>query len=81
MFRDFKIYQKEIMQQMTIKEYATYKNISVQAVHKRLKNIKNYPEIRSVKRISIYLFVLKINTGNDLAKKFKLIKNKFGLNV
>jgi len=53
---------------MTIKEYATYKNISVQAVHKRLKNIKNYPEIRSVKRISNYLFVLKINTGNDLAK-------------
>jgi ribosomal protein L15E len=53
---------------MTIKEYATYKNISVQSVHKRLKNIKNYPEIRSVKRISNYLFVLKINTGNDLAK-------------
>jgi hypothetical protein len=68
MFRNFKIYQKDIMQQMTIKEYANYKGISVQAVHKRLKNIKNYPEIRSVKRISNYLFVLKVNTDKDLAK-------------
>ena len=53
---------------MTIKEYAAYKGISVQGVHKRLKNIKNYPEIRSVKRISNYLFVLKVNTNKDLAK-------------
>jgi len=46
---------------MTIKEYATWKGISVQAVHKRIKNIKNYPEIRSADKISGIFYMLKVN--------------------
>lgn len=50
------------MEKMTIKQYAEWKNISVQAAHKRIRNIKNYPEIRSVEKITDKFFLLKVNT-------------------
>lgn len=50
---------------MTIKQYAEWKKISVQAAHKRIKNIKKYPEIRKVEKISGIFYHLKVNTSKD----------------
>ena len=56
------------MEKMTIKQYADWQGISVQAAHKRIsdKYIDNYPEIRQVERITNKFFLLKVNRNKAL---------------
>ena len=56
------------MEKMTIRQYADAVGISVQAAHKRVKNIKKYPEIRCVEKITDKFFLLKINDSKGLTK-------------
>ena len=51
---------------MTIKQYAVWRGISVQAAHKRLKSVSNYPEIRCIEKITDKFFLLKINRNKAL---------------
>lgn len=50
-----------IMEKMTIKQYAVWRGISVQAAHKRIKSVANYPEIRGIEKITDKFFLLKVN--------------------
>lgn len=54
------------MEKMTIKQYADWQKISVQAVHKRISNARNYPEIRAVEKITNKFFLLKVNRDKAL---------------
>ncbi len=54
------------MEKMTIKQYAEWKGISVQAVHKRINSRKKYPEIKAVEKITDKFFMLKVNTDKAL---------------
>ena len=54
------------MEKMTIKQYAVWRGISVQAAHKRLKTVTNYPEIRGVEKITDKFFLLKVNRNKAL---------------
>lgn len=54
------------MEKMTIKQYAVWRGISVQAAHKRLKSASNYPEIRGIEKITDKFFLLKINRNKAL---------------
>jgi len=54
------------MEKMTIKQYAVWRGISVQAAHKRLKTVSNYPEIRGVEKITDKFFMLKVNRAKAL---------------
>ena len=54
------------MEKMTIKQYAVWRGISVQAAHKRIKSVKNYPEIRGVEKITDKFFMLKVNKDKAL---------------
>lgn len=54
------------MEKMTIKQYAEWQGISVQAAHKRIANASNYPEIRQVERITNKFFLLKVNRSKAL---------------
>ena len=58
---------------MTTAEYAKECGITQQAVHKRLKDIKKYPEIRKVQIVSKKLFFLKVNTDKGLRQNTKNI--------
>lgn len=58
---------------MTTAEYAKECGITQQAVHKRLKDIKKYPEIRKVQIVSKKLFFLKVNTDKGLRQNKKNI--------
>lgn len=58
---------------MTTAEYAKECGITQQAVHKRLKDLKKYPEIRKVQVISKKLFFLKVNTDKGLRQNTKNI--------
>lgn len=57
------------MKRITISEYAKRCGISPQAAHKRLKNIKNYKEIRGIERIAKNFFLLKVNDTNGFSNK------------
>jgi hypothetical protein len=56
------------MKKITIKEYAEWKGISVQAAHKRIskKSLKKYPEIKAVEKITDKFFMLKVNDSEGL---------------
>lgn len=54
------------MEKMTIKQYAVWRGISVQAAHKRLKTVTNYPEIRGIEKITDKFFLLKVNRNKAL---------------
>jgi len=56
------------MEKMTIRQYADSVGISVQAAHKRVSKMKNYPEIRGVERITNKFFLLKVNTSKGFTK-------------
>jgi predicted transcriptional regulator len=56
---------------MTTAEYAKECGITQQAVHKRLKDLKKYPEIRKVQVISKKLFFLKVNTDKGFSQNAK----------
>lgn len=58
---------------MTTAEYAKECGITQQAVHKRLKDLKKYPEIRKVQVVSKKLFFLKVNTDKGLRQNTKNI--------
>ena len=61
------------MEKMTIKQYAVWKGISVQAAHKRIKSVKKYPEIRGIEKITNKFFLLKVNTDKGYRNIF--VKN------
>lgn len=59
---------KSMIIRMTTAEYAAKCGITQQAVHKRLKDIKKYPEIRKIEVVSKKLFFLKVNTDKGFTK-------------
>jgi hypothetical protein len=59
------------MKKITVREYANLCNITVQAAHKRIDNIKNYPEIKGIEIITKKLFLIKININEGVTNKFK----------
>ena len=56
---------------MTTAEYAKECGITQQAVHARLKMLKDYPEIRKIEVVSKKLFFLKVNTAKGFTKNRK----------
>ena len=56
------------MEKITVREYANRCNISVQAAHKRMSKIKNYPEIKGIEVITKKLFLLKVNGSKGFTK-------------
>lgn len=57
-----------MLKTMTTAEYAKECGITQQAVHKRLKDIKKYPEIRKIQVVSKKLFFLKVNTDKGFTR-------------
>jgi DNA-binding Lrp family transcriptional regulator len=53
---------------MTIRQYADSVGISVQAAHKRVKNMEKYKEIKEVEKITNKFFLLKVNTKKGFTK-------------
>jgi hypothetical protein len=56
------------MEKITVREYANRCNISVQAAHKRIKNIKNYPEIKGIEAITNKFFLIKVNVSKGFTR-------------
>jgi DNA-binding Lrp family transcriptional regulator len=56
------------MKKMTIRQYADSVGISVQAAHKRVKNMEKYKEIKEVEKITNKFFLLKVNTKKGFTK-------------
>ena len=61
------------MRTLTLKDYASECNISIQAAHKRIKvkqlDKKKYPEIVSVTRLNDNFHLLKVNDSKGLTNK------------
>ena len=51
------------MEKISVKEYAKRSAISVQAAHKRLKKISNYPAIKRVEKITEKFFLIYFNNN------------------
>jgi DNA-binding Lrp family transcriptional regulator len=56
------------MEKITIRQYADSVGISVQAAHKRVKNMGKYKEIKGIEKITNKFFLLKINTSKGFTK-------------
>lgn len=54
---------------MTISRYAAKCKISVQAAHKRLDRLENYPEISGYEKINTNFFLVEVNTSKGFSKK------------
>lgn len=59
---------------MTIKKYADKCNITPQAAHKRLKKVKQYPEIISFERINANFFLIEVNPSKGYSKSATMLQ-------
>jgi hypothetical protein len=48
------------MEKITVKQYAVREGITIQAVHKRLKNLSKYSDIISVEILAPNFFLLNV---------------------